>query len=143
MPAPIPPSPAAVQRYLQGESLATIARDEPCSVRTLYRYMLKELGPEFYSVQQDLLIGKIADADEELSRAENNWQVARATAQGKFARFDLERRHPALYGPRQAIDQQVKVIIRDDVRPVIQVAAPVEDAEECVARSIPSGHDVP
>ena len=119
MPTPNPPSPRAVERYLAGESLQAIVQDEPCGIRTLYRYMLKELGPEYYSVQQDILISKIADADANLDAADSNYAVARATAQGKFARFDLERRHPALYGPRQA-NQQVRVTIRD-IRPVAPV----------------------
>ncbi len=130
MPAPNPPSPRAVERYLAGESLQSIVKDEPCGIRTLYRYMLKELGPEYYSVQQDILISKIADADANLDAADSNYAVARATAQGKFARFDLERRHPALYGPRQAIaiDQQVRVTIRDirPAAPVLEVR-PAED----------------
>ena len=98
--------------------------------------MLKELGPEYYSVQQDILISKIADADANLDAADSNYAVARATAQGKFARFDLERRHPALYGPRQAIaiDQQVRVTIRDirPAAPVIEVgpAAVLVPAED-------------
>ncbi len=121
MPLPNPPSPRAVERYLAGESLQAIVKDEPCGIRTLYRYMLKELGPEYYSVQQDILISKIADADANLDAADSNYAVARATAQGKFARFDLERRHPALYGPRlPELRQQVRVTIRD-IRP----AAPV------------------
>ncbi len=126
MPAPNPPSPRAVERYLAGESLQAIVRDEPCGIRTLYRYMLKELGPEYYSVQQDILISKIADADANLDAADSNYAVARATAQGKFARFDLERRHPALYGPRQ-VDQHVRVTIRD-IRP----PAPVIEVEPAV-----------
>ena len=123
MPAANPPSPRAVERYLAGESLSAIVRDEPCGLRTLYRYMLKELGPEFYSVQQDILIGKIADADANLEAADSNYAVARATAQGKFARFDLERRHPGLYGPRQAVDQQIRVTIRDIRQPVPAIEA--------------------
>ena len=153
MPAANPPSPRAVERYLAGESMEAIARDEPCSLRTLYRYMLKELGPEYYSVQQDILIGRIADADASLADADSNWRVAQAQAMGKFARFDLERRHPQLYGPRQAIDQQVRVTIRD-IRPAVpvievgpaEVLGPVEgeaDAPYVVAptHSLPVGED--
>ncbi len=134
MPAAILPAPDAVERYLAGATLREIANGSPCSLRTLYRYMLKELGPErCKELQRDLLVSRIADADEALSMATDNISLGIALAQCKYARFDYERRAPDAYGPRQEVAQTLKVIIRDDVRPAPVLIAPEGEEAEDVA----------
>ncbi len=93
--------------------------------------MLKELGPDrCKELQRDLLVSRIADADEALSTATDSISLGIALAQCKYARFDYERRAPDAYGPRQEVASTLKVVIRDDVRPAPVLIAPVEEAED-------------
>jgi hypothetical protein len=99
--------PEIVTRYLSGESMADIAPDFRKSRRTLYRWMLTELGGEVYrEVVTQCLVARVADADQELEDARNAHdpvRVAAAREVCRFARMDLERRRPALYGPKQEV----------------------------------------
>ena len=91
--------PALVTRYAAGESLQDIAPDYKVSVRTLYRWLLAGLGDKkYYQQVTHCLTNRIADADMELEAAEDACQIARARGRARFARMDLERRRPALYG---------------------------------------------
>jgi hypothetical protein len=93
--------PEIVTRYLAGESLQTIAPDYKVATRTLYRWMLAGLGDQTYSdLVTHMLVSRVADADAELQVASDACQIARAREQARFARMDLERRRPALYGQR-------------------------------------------
>lgn len=110
---PLPARPASsipeiVQRYIHGESIRSIAEDTNHCFRTIYKWLLKETGAEYESIQTDALISRVADADYELSIARDKVSVARAREQGRFARMDLERRRPKLYGPKQEIEMDSK-----------------------------------
>src|SRR5574337_1564104 len=102
------PIPDLVQRYLDGESIQSIADDTQHCFRTIYKWLLKETGPQFEAVQTEALISRVADADYELSMARDKVSVARAREQGRFARMDLARRRPKLYGPKQEIEMDSK-----------------------------------
>jgi hypothetical protein len=96
--------PEIVTRYLAGESLQTIAPDFKVATRTLYRWMLSELGDGTYQdLVTHMLVSRVADADAELQLASDACQIARAREQARFARMDLERRRPHLYGQRQHV----------------------------------------
>ena len=108
------PVPDLIQRYLNGESIQSLADDSQHCFRTIYRWLLKEAGPDYESIQTDALISRIADADYELQNARDKVSVARAREQGRFARMDFERRRPKLYGPKQeiAVDEKITVIVQ-------------------------------
>lgn len=108
--------PAIVQRYQQGESLQAIAAESSVNVRTLYRWMLSELGDQYPDVVTDTLINRIADADMAMETAADACRIARAREQARFARMDFERRRPKLYGQKQEIteDKTIRVIIQRD-----------------------------
>ena len=108
------PVPDLIQRYLNGESIQSLADDSQHCFRTIYRWLLKEAGPEYDSIQTDALISRIADADYELQNARDKVSVARAREQGRFARMDFERRRPKLYGPKQevSVDEKITVIVQ-------------------------------
>lgn len=143
MPAAVPQLPDVVERFRNGETVQQIASDPAnrASIRTIYRYLLREMGDEMKAVQRDLLVARIADCDQMLLDASNAWEVNRAIACAKFSRYDYERRAPEDYGPRQAIDQQVRVTIRD-IRPTAPVieAAPADDVYVAApTQSLPVG----
>ncbi len=92
--------PEYVQRYLNGESVQDIAKDHRVAARTIYRWMMSELGDGYQDAVTDILVGRIADADAELDRASDQCQIARAREQARFARMDFERRRPNLYGQK-------------------------------------------
>jgi hypothetical protein len=112
--SPAKPVPDIVQRYLDGESLNDIAATERKSHQAIYKFLLKECGPEWDEMVTDALISRIADADTELMNAADKVAVARAREIARFARMDFERRRPKLYGPKQElnIDEKVTVIIQ-------------------------------
>lgn len=133
--APISPRaladvPAIVTRYQQGESLQVIAKESAVSVRTIYRWMLSELGDKYEGVVTDVLIDRIADADVALDSAADTCRVARAREQARFARMDFERRRPKLYGQKQEIttDKTIRVVIQRDGNVQGSQAGPVIDA---------------
>ena len=112
---PALPLPEIITRYLNGESLQTIAPDYRVSSRTLYRWMLNGLGDAGYqSLVTDTLINRIADADVDLELAPDMCQVTRASHRARYARMDFERRRPALYGPKQElqVDNKITVIVQ-------------------------------
>lgn len=103
-----PPSvPEIVSRYLAGESMWVLAKECNKSRRTLYRWMLSELGGDDYrEVVTECLVNRVADADQELDDARKSKDPVRVSAAReacRFARMDLERRRPALYGPKQEV----------------------------------------
>ncbi len=151
MPAAVPQLPDVVERFRNGETVQQIASDPAnrASIRTIYRYLLREMGDEMKAVQRDLLVSRIADCDQMLLDASNAWEVNRAIALAKFSRFDYERRAVDEFGPKQAVAQDVRVTIRDirPAAPVIEVrpAAVLGPADEAhvvaPTQSLPVGED--
>jgi hypothetical protein len=99
-----PSVPEIVERYRGGELLSEIAKECVVSHRTLYRWMLAEVGGERYrELVTECLVARIADADAELEEARRSRDPVRVTAArevGKFARMDFERRRPEFYGAK-------------------------------------------
>src|SRR3990167_4561062 len=103
-PKPKPNLPDIITRYLAGESLQQIAPDYRVATRTLYRWMLGGLGDaDYHDMVSACLIQRVADADTDLAEAADPCQIARARETARFARMDLERRRPALYGQKQQV----------------------------------------
>jgi hypothetical protein len=115
---PVPLSPL-VQRYLDGESIQTLAAEHQTCHRTIYKWLLKECGPQYEEIVTDALIARIADADQSLDMARDGVQIARAREMAKFARMDFERRRPKLYGPKQEVQVDHTVNITVNRGPVI------------------------
>ena len=93
-----------VRRVRSGETtFGKIARERGMYRMQLYRLMLGELGEAYHELVTDLLVTRVAEADEDLDSAADKVEVAKRKAQASFARMDLERRRPALYGPKQEV----------------------------------------
>ena len=103
--------PEYVQLYLNGTSMQDIAADLGVHRATLYRHMLRDLGNLHEDVVSDMLITRIAEADEKLDSASDACDIARARERARFARMDYERRRPHLYGQRP----QTQIAIGDGV----------------------------
>lgn len=96
------PLPEIVRRYASGESVQALAAESGVHRATLYRWMLAGVGDKDYSdLVTHCLVQRVADADEALATAREPCDIARARETARFARMDLERRRPALYGVKQ------------------------------------------
>jgi hypothetical protein len=115
--------PEIIQRYVNGESMQTLAREASMHRMTLYRWMLSEIGDKnYHALVTDCLINRIADADDSLMNAPTMCDIARAREIARYARMDFERRRPNLYGPKQEIktDLSITVIVqRETPQPVV------------------------
>lgn len=102
--------PQIVKRYLAGESLQSVSADLRVHRATLYRWMLGGIGEENYrELVTDCLITRVSDADQQLADAADACDIARARETARFARMDLERRRPSLYGQRVELRAEVSV----------------------------------
>ncbi len=110
--------PEIIQRYRNGESMLSIAKDSAVKSRQLYNWILNELGPDYDKIQTECLINRIADADQMLEESRDALQVTRAREIARYARMDFERRRPHLYGPKQEIKQDTSVTV------IVQTVSP-------------------
>lgn len=99
--------PEVIKRYRKGESVAEIAKERRVSRRTIYNWLLAGIGDEAYhDLVTECLVARVCDADEELEAARLSGDSVRVTAAqhtARYARMDLERRRPGLYGPKQEV----------------------------------------
>lgn len=96
--------PQVVQRYLGGESIVKIASELGVHRQRIYEWMLAGVGDKHYhDTVTQVLVRRVADADEALECPDVEPDTARARARADLARRDLERRRPALYGQKQEI----------------------------------------
>jgi transposase-like protein len=94
-----------IQEYIAGRSVQDIAAQHGVDRGIIYDWMLADLGPEQYQqLITRALVARVRRADEQLETAEQPHHIARARETAKFARMDLERRRPQLYGQRQQIE---------------------------------------
>lgn len=102
-----PELPEVIKRYLKGESVNEIAKDNRVTRRTIYNWMLAGLGEEsYYELVTQALVARVSDADEELELArlsKDPVRVSAARETARFSRMDLERRRPGLYGVKQEV----------------------------------------
>ena len=126
--------PDIIPRYLAGESMQKLAAELSVHRQRLYEWMLAGMGDEQYQdLVTQVLVRRISEADEALEDARIEPDTARAHARARFARMDLERRRPHLYGQKQQINQEVSVVIDDRLRTRISdLYAKVIDAETVV-----------
>lgn len=105
--------PDIVRRYSEGESVQVLAQESSVSRQTIYHWMLSELGDNYPDSVTKMLIRRVADADEKLENSASPVDIARAREMARFARMDLERRRPKLYGQKSemAVDKRVTVVI--------------------------------
>jgi uncharacterized protein (DUF2249 family) len=87
----------------QGKSLRQIAEELAIPYSTLRIWLLAEVPEKYRAAQQQALLARIAEADEELETADSHLAVARADRVCKYARWDAEHRLPTLFATRSEV----------------------------------------
>ena len=143
--ADLPPLEELLSKYRDGELVGELNALTKPERRRLYRVMLAGLGEEKYrELVTDCLVARVAESDEKLEAARDPVAVSRSREQARFARMDLERRRPALYGPKQEVshtgalpsftvvllDRPSEVKAEIDVTPVAVLAEPEVAGQE-------------
>lgn len=95
-----------LEQIRQGQSLRQIAQHFGVSQVGLRAWLLREDSDKYHEVITAALTTRVAEADEMLEQAADAVNIARAREIARFARMDLERRRPHLYGQR---GQQISV----------------------------------
>lgn len=105
--------PDIIKRYAAGESPQDLAAEQEVDRRTIYRWMLAGTGDkQYHDLVTFCLVRRVADADERLEKASDPCHIARAREMAKFARMDLERRRPKLYGSKpEQESMSIQVVI--------------------------------
>ena len=117
----------------KGQSLQEKANEIGVSRRTLYNWLLTDLGKDKYQeVVTQALVNRIADADQSLHDAADSLHVARAREEARYSRMDFERRRPHLYGQKQELTVAVAPILNISVVPQPQIAVQHEETERVV-----------
>jgi len=109
--------PLCVQRYLAGESLESMHKE---NVR-VYR-STKDEHSELVTMS---LIDRIAEADQAVATAATKLDASRAQTQAKFARMDFERKRPKLYGSQLSVQADTQITVR--IAPVPRDITPREN----------------
>jgi len=114
--------PEIVERYLAGESMQVLASETGVHRQRLYEWMLAGIGDQSYhDAVTAVLVRRISEADLALEDKAVEPDTARAQARARFARMDLERRRPHLYGQRIETNAAPSITVnvvsypRDDV----------------------------
>ena len=107
--------PEIIKRYAAGESAQDLAAEHEVDRRTIYRWMLAGTGDkQYHDLVTYCLVRRVADADEKLEKASDPCHIARAREMAKFARMDLERRRPKLYGAKpEQESMSIHVVIQN------------------------------
>ena len=78
-----------------------LAAENGVARSTIYEWLLAGVGDEKYNdLVTRALVRRVSESDEALENPEIEPDTTRAHARAKFARLDLERRRPALYGAK-------------------------------------------
>jgi transposase-like protein len=99
-------SQTVLQRINAGASLRQLAKEIGVSNVGLRAWLLREAGEQYNDAITNALTLRVAEADEELEAANDPVSVTRAREIARFARMDLERRRPGLYGVKQTITHE-------------------------------------
>ena len=119
----------AIQDYSRGATLQQIADKHGVTRHAVYGWLLGEMGGEQHaSLVTQALTARIAEADEKLENSNNPLNVTQGREQARFARMDLERRRPHLYGIRQEVQHIHTVVIPDiDITDLLNKVRGIKD----------------
>jgi hypothetical protein len=98
----------AMEAYASGVTTTEIGKQYGVSKQAVYAWLLGGLGDQDHNaLVTRTLTSRIAFADRILEEADNPIDLARGRELARFARMDLERRRPHLYGQKQEITHVV------------------------------------
>lgn len=122
----------AIAQHADGMSLREIATQIGISHTAVRKWLLGEVPAEYRQAQQVGLIQRIVECDEALDSATDKVSVARESAACRYARWDAERRLPALFGATidVSITQHIdlKGAIEDAKRRVVTIENPPQES---------------
>lgn len=137
-----------LSRYTNGDNLDTLAAEHGVSRSTIYYWLLGGAADDTHAeLVTAALTSRAMRADKALEEATNAVDIARAREMARFARLDLERRRPAIYGQQQRLvhdagpglaarllaAQQRVVSAKQREQPVIEGQAEVIDGQpDCI-----------
>jgi hypothetical protein len=121
--------PEIVRRYVNGESIQTIAGDSRRSRQTIYNWIHTVGEQQYPDIVRQAMITRMADADEDLHNAGTLVDIARASSECRYTRWDLERRWASQFGPKQELSvKSVTVIVQRPVQELPQTPLPIDEA---------------
>jgi PP-loop superfamily ATP-utilizing enzyme len=103
-------------KLCEGRSTTEIAKELGVSHQAIQAWMLRETGERYHEAITAALVHRVAEADQELKEAQDAVAIARARERARFARMDLERRRPGLYGQRTQVTHEVGPDLGDLLR---------------------------
>jgi hypothetical protein len=107
----------AISAYQSGATLEAIGQHYGVSKQAIYGWLLGGMADtEHEHLVTQALTSRIASADDELENASNPLDLSRAREQARFARMDLERRRPHLYGQKQEMKITTDDSLQDRIR---------------------------
>ncbi len=107
-----------IRRYLNGESIQTIAKDARVVRSTIYSWMHCTGEKEYPELVKLAMVRRLADADHDLSVASTKEDIARAREEARYTRWDLERRWSSQFGVKQEIKQDTSITV------IVQTVSP-------------------
>jgi hypothetical protein len=107
---------AVLQRIRKGEGLRSIGESLGMSHEGVRKWLFREVGVEYHEIQTEGLIERVVYADKRLEEADDPVDIARAREMAKFARMDLERRRPGLYGQKTHVTVENVTDLGDALR---------------------------
>lgn len=117
-PVPIsPPIPDIIRRYLNGESTAQLAKESHVARATIYNWIHRQDADP--NLVNQVLITRFAECEEQLERASDPLELARARELNNNAKWQLERRS-RMFAAKQEVQQDTTI------RVVIEPAKPVQ-----------------
>ena len=111
----------ALARTVDGDTLADIAADHGVTVQTLHAW-LSATGDEYRELRQAWLDSMLARGAVAIDASTDQFELARAREQWKYATWYAERRDPARYGARQDPSTVVQVAGNATITPAMDQA---------------------
>lgn len=107
---PAPNLPDLIQRYLNGESTAQLARESHVARATIYNWIHRQDADP--NLVNQVLITRFAECEEKLETAKDALELARARELNNNAKWQLERRS-RMFAAKQEVteDRTIRVII--------------------------------
>lgn len=100
----------AFKEYAAGATLDSLATKYQVTRQAIYGWLLGELGGDQHAaLVTQALTARIAQADQLLEQGDNPLDTTRGDRMARWARQDLERRRPALYGAKAELVVQARV----------------------------------
>lgn len=122
-----PPLPDLIRRYLNGESTAQLAKESHVARATIYNWIHRQDADP--NLVNQVLITRFAECEDQLERASDPLELARARELNNNAKWQLERRS-RMFAAKQEVQQDTTIrVVIEPAKPVqlrTQISQPVD-----------------